>query len=98
MQGAADLTNPSNIGGNIGGLRPSNPTMFTAGYAVMAVGGLLILISWIGALIRTAVLGRWGWFVVLLVLGLIGLLLIVQLIYVFFGPNERRVARRVAPT
>lgn len=60
----------------------SNPLLTAIGVLVVALGALLILISWIGALIRTAQLGRWGWFVCLLVLSGITLL-----IYVFGGPT-----------
>lgn len=60
----------------------SNP-MFTAiGALLVALGGLLFLIAWIGALIRTAQLGRWGWFVCLLVLSGI-----TMLVYIFGGPT-----------
>ncbi len=57
-----------------------------------AVGGLLYIVgaigafvAWVGALIKTAQLSRWGWFVGVLITGGIGLL-----IYVFGGPTEKR--------
>jgi asparagine N-glycosylation enzyme membrane subunit Stt3 len=60
----------------------NNPGLVLAGLAAVIVAGLLVLISWIGALVRTAQLGRWGWFVCLIVLSGITLL-----IYVFAGPT-----------
>jgi hypothetical protein len=59
-----------------------NPTLFFAGVAVAGIGSLLALIAWIGALIRTAQLGRWGWFICLLLLSGI-----TMLIYIFAGPT-----------
>ncbi|HEY1352601.1 MAG TPA: hypothetical protein VGF67_23520 [Ktedonobacteraceae bacterium] len=59
-----------------------NPGLVLAGLAALIVAGLLVLISWIGALVRTAQLGRWGWFVCLIVLSGITLL-----IYIFAGPT-----------
>ncbi|WP_376797613.1 hypothetical protein [Thermogemmatispora sp.] len=43
---------------------------------------ILLLIAWIGALIRTAQLGLWGWFAVVFFFTVIGLL-----IYSFAGPE-----------
>lgn len=59
-----------------------NPILFFAGVAVGALGSILSLIAWIGALVRTAQLGRWGWFVCLIVLSGI-----TMLIYIFAGPT-----------
>ena len=92
--GSKLISNP----GNITGFQQVTGLMATGGYLVMALGGILILLSWIGGLVRTAVLGRWGWFIVLLILGLIGLLVLIQLVYVFLGPTDRRVRRPVAAT
>ena len=73
--------------GTQSGAGPS--TLTTIGAVVAGIGGILNLVAWIGALIRTAVLGRWGWFLALLVLGLLGLVVIVMLVYVLGGPDER---------
>lgn len=59
-----------------------NPGLFVAGIGLSIVGGILGLIAWIGALVRTAQLGRWGWFVCLIVLSGI-----TMLIYIFAGPT-----------
>ncbi len=60
----------------------NNPALVIAGAAVAVIGSILALIAWIGALIRTAQLGRWGWFVCLLVLSGI-----TMLVYIFAGPT-----------
>jgi hypothetical protein len=48
------------------------------------IGGILALIGWIGALIKTATIGAWGWFVVVLILSGLG-----ALIYGIAGPETR---------
>jgi hypothetical protein len=60
----------------------NNPALVIAGAAVAVIGSILALIAWVGALIRTAQLGRWGWFVCLLVLSGI-----TMLVYIFAGPT-----------
>lgn len=59
-----------------------NPTLFGAGIVLYVVSGILAAIAWIGALVKTARLGRWGWFVCLLLLSGI-----TMLIYIFGGPT-----------
>jgi drug/metabolite transporter (DMT)-like permease len=62
---------------------PNNTPLYIAGSAICVVGALAVVVAWIGALIRTAQLGRWGWFVLLLVFH--GLML---LVYVIAGPDQ----------
>jgi len=79
------------------GGRSPNGTLYSIGVWLMGFGGVIAFVSWILALISSAVLGRWGWFVVTLILGLIGLLPVVMIIYSLIGPTQRRVLRpRVA--
>ena len=52
------------------------------GAILVFVAGLLVFAAWIGALIRTAQLGRWIWFVFLILFSGLTLLL-----YIFFGPK-----------
>ncbi|HEY0752429.1 MAG TPA: hypothetical protein VGD98_00500 [Ktedonobacteraceae bacterium] len=60
-----------------------NNSMLTGlGAPLFALGSLLAMIAWIGALIRTALLGRWGWFIFLLLFSGI-----TMLIYIFAGPT-----------
>jgi hypothetical protein len=75
------------------GQTPSS-AVYSAGLALVAIGALIEVVSWFLALISVAILGRWGWFVGLLILGLVGLLLIVMAIYSFIGPTQSRAARR----
>lgn len=57
------------------------------GLALTGIGGILLFISWIGALVATARLGRWGWFCVVLLLS--WLFTIAELIYLIAGPNVK---------
>jgi hypothetical protein len=50
---------------------------------VYVVGGILALIAWIGALIKTARLSQWLWFILLLVFSGI-----TMLVYIFAGPTK----------
>jgi hypothetical protein len=52
--------------------------------ACFIIGGLLGLIAWIGALIKTATISAWGWFVAVLLLSGLG-----TLIYAIAGPETR---------
>jgi len=67
------------------------------GYILAAAGGLAMLVGWIFALIRTAQAKRWGWFIALLVLGLIGLQIIVMAAYLIAGPREGESLTRPSP-
>ena len=67
-----------------------------AGALLAGFGGLLDFASWLMALISSAILGRWGWFAVVLVLGLLGLPLLVMIVYSLAGPSRRREPRRRA--
>lgn len=62
----------------------SNAPLFIG--ILIAVAIILALVAWIGALIKTARLARWSWFIVLL---LISWLAIPMLIYIFVGPQTR---------
>jgi hypothetical protein len=66
------------------------------GLVIAGIGGLLIFISWISALIRTAIIGRWGWFVVMLLLGLLisPLMWLWMLIYLIGASDHSRMAQR----
>jgi cytochrome bd-type quinol oxidase subunit 2 len=52
---------------------------------IYIVAGILAFIAWIGALIKTARLGEWVWFILLLILGGTG---IMMLVYIFAGPTK----------
>ncbi len=78
----------------------ANGQVYNAGLILVGFGGLLEVVSWVMALIASALLGRWGWFVALLVLGLVGLLLLVMILYSIAGPTQRRAggSRRLLAT
>ncbi len=59
--------------------------MLIIAFIVWAVAGILTFIAWLGALIKTARLGQWLWFILLLVLSWTG---IMMLVYVFAGPTK----------
>jgi hypothetical protein len=54
---------------------------------LLGVGGILYLVSWIGALVATGKQGRWGWFVTVFLLSGPG-----QLIYLIAGPGLKPAA------
>ena len=64
---------------------PNNIALFIVGIVIICLGSLAVTVAWIGALIRTAQLGEWTWFVLLLVLQGITLL-----VYVITGPDQLR--------
>ena len=59
-----------------------HPLLALLGVLFLFFALCLSIIAWIGSLIRMAQLGRWGWFVCLLVFSEITLLL-----YIFWGPR-----------
>jgi hypothetical protein len=77
--------------------RTSGGFLAIAGLVVLAIGGLLQFVAWVLALISTATLASWVWFVLLLVLGLLGLEFFVMLAYVIAGPSERDAPRVMTP-
>jgi hypothetical protein len=67
-------------------------------WAVVLIAALVMLVAWIGALIRLGQLHRWGWFVAVLVLQLIGLGIIGMVAYAVAGPGEEIVVTRPTVT
>ena len=64
------------------------------------VGGFIGgLVSWIGALLNTALVEDKTWFILLLVLGLLSFGIVAMIAYVIGGPDGRqRPATQVAPS
>lgn len=60
----------------------SDSRLTGSGALLVALGNLLAVVAWIGALVKTARLGRWGWFIFLLIFSAI-----TMLIYIFVGPT-----------
>ena len=55
------------------------------GFVLYLAGALAALVAWILGLIRTAQLGRWGWFVAVLLISPLG-----SLLYGLAGPTQRK--------
>jgi len=68
-------------------------------YLVLIATGIVMLVMWIGALIRLGQQHAWGWFVGVLVLHLIGLGIIGMVAYAVAGPpdTDRVVTRPTTP-
>ena len=66
------------------------PTLMILSF-VMIASSLVMLVMWIGAVVRLAQLSAWGWFVGVLILQLIGLGIIGMVAYAIAGPDERTV-------
>ena len=57
-------------------------------YAVMAIAGIVMLVMWIGALVKLGMQHAWGWFVAVLVLHLVALGIIGMVAYAIWGPPD----------
>jgi len=58
-------------------------------WGVALIAGLVMLVAWIGALIRLGQLHSWVWFAVVLLLQLIGLGIIGMVAYALADPKKR---------
>jgi hypothetical protein len=67
---------------NGAGMAASTKGVIFSGAALSAVGLIVGLVSWIGALVAIGKQGRWGWFILVLLLSWIG-----ELIYLIGGPT-----------
>ncbi|TME08810.1 MAG: hypothetical protein E6I69_04700 [Chloroflexi bacterium] len=72
--------------------------MSVLAWIVAGVCSIVMLVMWIGALIRLGQLGRWGWFAGVLVLQLIALGIIGMIAYAAAGPEDAGVVTRPYPT
>ena len=59
-----------------------------AGYVVLGVTGIVMLVTWIGALIKLAKERAWGWVVALVLLHLFGLGIVGMVAYAVGGPED----------
>ena len=75
------------IGHNAPGSSSPPPALFIP-YAVMAVTGVVMLVTWIGALVKLGQQHTWGWFVGVLALHLVGLGIIGMVAYAVSGPED----------
>lgn len=86
-------------GGAASSASSTNSTSLGAGASIMAIVSLLLYIvaavlatiAWIGALIKTARLGQWVWFILVFLFAPIAML-----VYIFAGPTEPKTAAMAA--
>lgn len=71
----------------LNGLFWGSVAMMTTGGVLFVIGGILQFIAWIGAMVNTARSVDKTWFVLLLVLGLIGLQFVIMIAYLVAGPD-----------
>src|SRR6266550_6798665 len=67
-------------------------------WGVAMIAGLVMLVAWIGALIRLGQLHSWGWFAAVLILQLIALGIIGMVAYAIAGPSDEIVVTRPTVT
>lgn len=58
------------------------------GYLVLGIAGIVMLMMWIGALVKLGMERAWGWFVGILVLHILGLGIIGMGAYAVAGPED----------
>ena len=69
-----------------------------AAWFLVLIASLVMVVMWIGALIRLAQLHSWGWFAGILVLQLIGLGIVGMVVYAAAGPEDTGVVARPTVT
>ena len=57
-------------------------------YVVLAVAGIVMLVMWIGALVKLGSQRAWGWFIGVLLLHLVGLGIVGMVAYAIAGPED----------
>ena len=82
-------------GPDVVGIRSTAAAWTLAGLLGLAVllvigSGVAVFVAWIGALLNTANLSDKTWFVVLLVVGLLGMVFVATVAYVAAGPDGLR--------
>jgi hypothetical protein len=92
--GAAALANdvfimrgPDVVGIRSGGLAWTLIGLGALAVLVMMAAAVALFVAWIGAVLNTASLPNKTWFVLLLVVGLLGLVFLATLAYVIAGPD-----------
>ena len=58
------------------------------GYLVLGIAGIVMLVTWIGALVKLGMEREWGWFVGILLLHVTGLGIIGMVAYAVAGPED----------
>lgn len=73
----------------LGGATSPSPTLSGIVGLVVIVCGIVMLVMWIGALVRLGQLHAWGWFAGVLISHIVFLGIIGMLVYALAGPDER---------
>lgn len=63
------------------------PGLYFLGLVIVAAV-VVMLVTWIGALVKLGAQGAWGWFVAMLILGVVGLGIVSMLAYAIAGPED----------
>jgi hypothetical protein len=84
------------VRGNAGANPPAAGVLVA--YLIMAVAGIVMLVMWIGALVKLGMQQAWGWFIALLVLHLFALGIIGMVAYAIAGPEDTEVVIRPTAT
>jgi hypothetical protein len=64
------------------------PTGILLGYLVLLVSGVVMVVMWVGALVRLGMQQAWGWFAGIVILHLLGLGIVGMVAYAFSGPED----------
>jgi hypothetical protein len=67
-------------------------------WLVVIAASIVMVVAWIGALIRLGQLSRWGWFALVLILQLLGLGIVGMVAYAAAGPPDDMVVTRPTTT
>jgi len=81
---------------NSGASSPSTGILLA--YIVLAAAGRVMLVMWIGALVKLGTQRAWGWFASVLVLQLFALGIIGMVAYAIAGPEDTEVVVRPTAT
>jgi hypothetical protein len=76
----------------------SPPAGVVIAYGVAFVSAIVMLVMWIGALVKLGMQHSWGWFAAVLILQLVMLGIIGTLLYAIAGPEDTEVVMRPTAT
>ena len=84
--------------GSTGGYAIGSSPVAASAWVVAGIAGIVMLVMWIGALVRLAQLHAWGWFAAVLVLQLFALGIIPMVAYATSGPEDEPSVTRPSVT
>lgn len=89
MLGAAGTWSGTTFTPDYGALFFSMVSLICVGGIVFIAGGIAQFVAWIGAMVNTFRSPDKTWFVLLLVLGLVGFAFVIMIVYLIAGPDVR---------